>query len=329
MQVWVVRWLETKLSKMPKKIMVTGGSGFIGSHLCQRLIKEGHKVICVDNFFTGRKENIQGLLKNKNFKLIKHDITVPLSVKVDQIYNLACPASPPKYQFDPIMTIKTNVIGTLNMLELAKKLNVPILQASTSEVYGDPSVHPQKESYWGNVNPIGPRACYDEGKRLAETLCFEYYRIHKVKIRVIRIFNTYGPNMDPGDGRVVSNLIVQALNNKNLTIYGKGNQTRSFQYVDDLIEGMLKMMNNKSGFTGPVNLGNSKEFTMKELARMILKLLPDSKSKMVYEDLPADDPKQRQPDISLAKDMLNWSPSIKLEDGLKQTIKYFRSLQLS
>jgi len=269
---------------MSKRILVTGGAGFIGSHLCKRLLEDGNEVLCVDNFFTGRRQNIYELLDNKNFELLRHDIVSPLHVEVDQIYNLACPASPIHYQFDPVQTIKTSVYGATNMLGLAKRIKATILQASTSEVYGDPDVHPQPETYWGKVNPIGIRSCYDEGKRCAETLFFDYHRQAKVDIRVIRIFNTYGPNMHPSDGRVVSNFIVQALNNKDITIYGDGSQTRSFQYVDDLVEGMVRMMNNNSGFTGPVNIGNPTEFTIKELAEKILKLIPDSKSKIVFEN---------------------------------------------
>ncbi|HUD10353.1 MAG TPA: UDP-glucuronic acid decarboxylase family protein [Candidatus Saccharimonadales bacterium] len=312
---------------MAKRILVTGGTGFVGSHLCKHLIDEGNKVICVDNFFTGPKRNIAELLDNKNFELLEHDVTLPLDINVDQIYNLACPASPPHYQFDPIQTTKTSVLGAINMLELAKKLNVRVLQASTSEVYGDPNVHPQPESYWGNVNPIGIRSCYDEGKRCAETLFFDYHRQAQVDIRVVRIFNTYGSNMNPGDGRVVSNFIVQALSGKDITIYGDGSQTRSFQYIDDLIEGMIRMMNNEDGFVGPVNLGNPDEFTIKELAETVLERIPNSKSKLIYKDLPEDDPKQRQPDISLAKEKLDWSPKIKLNEGLEKTIAYFREVK--
>lgn len=308
---------------MSKRIMVTGGAGFIGSHLCARLLDEGNEVLCVDNFFTGRRQNIHGLLDNKNFELLRHDVTVPLYVEVDQIYNLACPASPVHYQFDPIQTTKTSVHGAINVLGLAKRLKARVLQASTSEVYGDPDVHPQPESYWGRVNPVGPRSCYDEGKRCAETLFFDYYRQAQTDIRVIRIFNTYGPNMHPQDGRVVSNFIVQALNNKNITIYGDGSQTRSFQYVDDLIEGMVRMMN-QDGFVGPVNIGNPDEFTIKQLAEKVLKMIPDSKSKIVYKKLPQDDPKQRRPDIKLAKQKLDWEPKIKLDDGLIKTIQYFK-----
>ena len=308
-----------------KKILVTGGAGFIGSHLCKRLLEEGNEVLCVDNFFTGTKDNILPLLENKRFEFLRHDITFPLYVEVDQIYNLACPASPVHYQFDPVQTTKTSVHGAINMLGLAKRTRARILQASTSEVYGDPEVHPQPESYWGRVNCIGIRSCYDEGKRCAETLFFDYYRQHQVDIRVVRIFNTYGPNMHPADGRVVSNFIVQALKNEDITIYGDGAQTRSFQYVDDLIEGMIKMMNNEEKFIGPVNLGNPKEFTIKELAEMVLKLIPESKSKIIYKDLPADDPRQRKPDISLAQAKLDWKPKIELEKGLKKTIEYFRN----
>ena len=307
------------------KILVTGGAGFIGSHLCRRLLKEGHDVLCVDNFFTGSKENILDLMDNKKFELLRHDITFPLYVEVDQIYNLACPASPIHYQFDPVQTTKTSVHGTINMLGLAKRTRARILQASTSEVYGDPEVHPQPETYWGKVNPIGPRACYDEGKRCAETLCFDYHRQHKTDIRVVRIFNTYGPNMHPNDGRVVSNFIVQALQNKDITIYGDGTQTRSFQYIDDLVEGMVKMMA-KEKFIGPVNLGNEGEFKIKELAEKVLEMIPDSKSKIIYEKLPQDDPKQRCPEIVLAKKELDWEPKIKLEEGLVKTIDYFRAV---
>lgn len=311
---------------MKKRIMVTGGAGFIGSHLCKRLLDDGHEILCVDNFFTGRRQNIHGLLDNKNFELLRHDVTMPLYVEVDQIYNLACPASPVHYQFDPIQTTKTSVHGAINMLGLAKRLKARILQASTSEVYGDPDVHPQPETYWGKVNPTGIRSCYDEGKRCAETLFFDYHRQAQVDIRVVRIFNTYGSNMNPEDGRVVSNFIVQALKNEDITIYGDGSQTRSFQYVDDLVEGMIRMMNNQDGFVGPVNIGNPDEFTIKELAEEVLRLIPESKSKLVYKDLPQDDPKQRQPDISLAKEKLDWAPNIKLHEGLKKTIPYFQEV---
>jgi len=308
------------------KILVTGGAGFIGSHLCKRLLDEGNEVLCVDNLFTGSKDNILNLMDNKKFEFIRHDVIFPLFVEVDQIYNLACPASPIHYQYNSVKTIKTSVMGALNMLGLAKRIKARILQASTSEVYGDPEVHPQPESYWGKVNPIGIRSCYDEGKRCAESLFFSYHNQNKVDIRVIRIFNTYGPNMHPNDGRVVSNFIVQALKNEDVTIYGDGSQTRSFQYVDDLVEGMIRMMNNEKDFVGPVNLGNPGEFTIKELAEKVLELIPESKSKIIYKDLPQDDPKQRQPDIKLAKEKLDWEPTIKLEDGLLKTIEYFRSI---
>ncbi|MEI7426126.1 MAG: UDP-glucuronic acid decarboxylase family protein [Candidatus Moraniibacteriota bacterium] len=313
---------------MLKKILVTGGAGFIGSHLCRKLLADGHEVLCVDNLFTGNKNNILDLLENKKFEFIRHDVTFPLYVEVDQIYNLACPASPIHYQFDPVQTTKTSVHGAINMLGLAKRTKARILQASTSEVYGDPEVHPQVESYWGRVNPIGIRSCYDEGKRCAETLFFDYYRQHNLAIRVIRIFNTYGPNMHPHDGRVVSNFIVQALQNQDITIYGDGSQTRSFQYVDDLISGMIKMMNNENGFVGPVNIGNPIEFTIKELAEKVIAMIPESSSKIIFKDLPQDDPKQRKPDISLAKKELDWEPTIQLEAGLKKTIEYFRGITL-
>lgn len=308
-----------------KQILVTGGAGFIGSHLCERLLKEGNNVICMDNYFTGLKKNIVHLLDHPYFELVRHDVTFPYYVEVDEIYNLACPASPIHYQFDPVSTIKTSVIGAINMLGLAKRTKARILQASTSEVYGDPIVHPQEESYWGNVNPIGLRSCYDEGKRCAETLFMDYHRQNKVDIKIIRIFNTYGPRMRPDDGRVVSNFIMQALKGEDITIYGDGKQTRSFQYIDDLVEGMIRMMTSDN-FIGPVNLGNPREFTMIELAEMILKIT-DSKSKLIFKPLPADDPKQRKPDISLAKERLNgWEPQIRLEEGLIETIKYFKSL---
>jgi UDP-glucuronate decarboxylase len=308
------------------RILVTGGAGFIGSHLCKRLLAEGNEVVCLDNFFTGSEDNIRPLLKDNKFEVLRHDISFPVQREVDQIYNLACPASPVHYQFDPVQTTKTSVIGAINVLDLAKKTKATVLQASTSEVYGDPEVHPQPESYWGKVNPIGIRSCYDEGKRCAETLFFDYYRQHAVDIRVIRIFNTYGPNMHPKDGRVVSNFIVQALKNEDITIYGNGSQTRSFQYIDDLVEGMIRMMNNKDKFVGPVNIGNPDEFTIHELAEKVLKLIPESRSKIIYKDLPSDDPRQRKPDISLAKAKLDWEPKIKLEEGLKKTIEYFRNL---
>jgi UDP-glucuronate decarboxylase len=307
------------------RVMITGGAGFLGSHLCDRLLKDGHDVICVDNFFTGSKYNVRHLVNNTSFELLRHDVTFPLYVEVDQIYNLACPASPVHYQYDPVQTTKTSVHGAINMLGLAKRLKAKILQASTSEVYGDPEVHPQSESYWGKVNPIGPRSCYDEGKRCAETLFFDYHRQHNLDIKVVRIFNTYGPRMHPNDGRVVSNFIVQALKGENITIYGDGQQTRSFCYVDDMIEGFLRMMDSGSDFTGPVNLGNPGEFTMLELAEKVLQCV-GSKSKLVYMPLPIDDPKQRQPDITLAKDKLGWFPKVNLDDGLKETVHYFQCL---
>ncbi|HAI22575.1 TPA: NAD-dependent dehydratase [Candidatus Collierbacteria bacterium] len=309
------------------KILVTGGAGFIGSHLCKRLVDEGNEVICVDNFYTGRKKNIEKLLESDKFSVMEHDIINPLEITgLDRIYNLACPASPPAYQKDPVFTWKTSVIGVMNMLDLARKNNnCRVLQTSTSEVYGDPLEHPQKESYWGNVNPIGIRSCYDEGKRASETLIVDYFRKFDLPVRIIRIFNTYGSNMDPNDGRVVSNFIVQALSNQDITIYGDGSQTRSFQYVDDLIDGMLKMMENNLGFIGPVNIGNPGEFTIKELAEIVLKMILESKSKIVFKDIPKDDPKIRKPDITLAKEKLSWEPLISLEKGLVQTIAYFRS----
>lgn len=310
---------------MSERILVTGGAGFLGSHLCDRLIKDGNDVICLDNFFTGNKQNVAHLLGNPNFELMRHDVTFPLYVEVDQIYNLACPASPVHYQHDPVQTTKTSVHGAINMLGLAKRTKARIFQASTSEVYGDPEQHPQQESYWGRVNPIGPRSCYDEGKRCAETLFFDYYRQHNLDIKVVRIFNTYGPRMHPNDGRVVSNFIVQALRNDDITIYGDGSQTRSFCYVDDLIEGFIRMMDTEKGITGPINLGNPGEFTMVELAEKIIQLT-GSKSKLIFQPLPADDPKQRQPDITLAKENLGWQPKVQLEDGLKETISYFKKL---
>jgi UDP-glucuronate decarboxylase len=310
---------------MRKKILVTGGAGFLGSHLCERLLKDGNEVVCVDNYFTGQKQNVVHLLDNPYFELIRHDITMPFFIEVDQIYNLACPASPVHYQYNAIKTVKTSVMGAVNMLGLAKRINAKILQASTSEVYGDPEIHPQEESYWGHVNPIGIRACYDEGKRCAETLFVNYHRQNNVKIKIIRIFNTYGPRMHPNDGRVVSNFIVQALQNKDITIFGDGMQTRSFQYCDDLIEGMVKMMASGDDFTGPVNIGNPNEFTMLELAEKVIKLT-GTKSKIVFEPLPADDPMQRQPNISLAKEKLNWEPKIQLEEGLTRTIDFFKTI---
>ncbi|MBU6176770.1 MAG: SDR family oxidoreductase [Bacteroidetes bacterium] len=309
---------------MSKRILVTGGAGFLGSHLCERLLSAGQDVLCVDNFFTGSKENILHLLGNPRFELMRHDVTFPLYVEVDQIYNLACPASPVHYQFDPVQTTKTSVHGAINMLGLAKRVRARILQASTSEIYGDPEIHPQTEDYWGRVNPIGIRSCYDEGKRCAETLFFDYWRQHKVEIKVVRIFNTYGPRMHPNDGRVVSNFIVQALKGDNITIYGQGTQTRSFCYVDDLIEVMIRMMDSGADFTGPVNIGNPGEFTMLELANMVIRLT-GSKSQIVFMPLPQDDPKQRRPDISLAKKELAWEPTVKLEVGLKETIRYFKN----
>ncbi|MFA6107062.1 MAG: UDP-glucuronic acid decarboxylase family protein [Patescibacteria group bacterium] len=308
-----------------KRILVTGGAGFIGSHLCRELLRRGNEVVCADNFFTGSKENVLDLLDNKFFELSRHDITFPLYVEVDEIYNLACPASPIHYQFDPVQTTKTSVHGSINMLGLAKRLNAKILQASTSEVYGDPEVHPQVESYWGNVNPVGPRSCYDEGKRCAETLFFDYWRQHKLDIRIVRIFNTYGPNMAINDGRVVSNFIVQALKNKDITIYGDGSQTRSFQYIDDLVIGMIKMMENEKKFIGPVNLGNENEFTIKELAEKVIEIC-GSRSKIIYKDLPEDDPRRRKPDIALARKMLGWEPKILLEEGLRKTVEYFKTV---
>ncbi|HLC18321.1 MAG TPA: UDP-glucuronic acid decarboxylase family protein [Thermodesulfobacteriota bacterium] len=306
---------------MLKRVLVTGGAGFIGSHLCERLIEDGSEVLCLDNFFTGRKENISHLMDNPMFELIRHDVTEPVLLEVDEVYNLACPASPVHYQYNPVKTIKTNVIGTLNMLGLAKRVRARILQASTSEVYGDPKVHPQPESYWGNANPIGPRACYDEGKRCAESLMFSYHRQNGVDIRIVRIFNTYGPRMLENDGRVVSNFIVQALRGKDITVYGDGSQTRSFCYIDDLVEGMVRMMDN-DGEPGPVNLGNPAEFTIMELAKVV-KELTGSQSRVVHRELPQDDPVQRQPDITVAREKLDWKPTVELEEGLKKTIEYF------
>jgi UDP-glucuronate decarboxylase len=308
-----------------RRILVTGGAGFIGSHLCERLLSEGHEVLCVDNFYTGRRSNIAHLLSNPYFEVQRHDICFPLYVEVDEIYNLACPASPIHYQFDPVQTTKTSVHGAINMLGLAKRVKAKILQASTSEVYGDPKVHPQSESYWGNVNPIGLRSCYDEGKRCAETLFFDYHRQHRLKIKVARIFNTYGPRMYPNDGRVVSNFIMQALKGEDITVFGVGGQTRSFCYIDDLIDGLIKLMDSADDFTGPVNLGNPREFSILELAEVVIKLT-NSKSKIVFKPLPSDDPMQRQPDITLAKEKLNLEPAVPLEAGLKKTIKYFKNL---
>ena len=307
-----------------KRILVTGGAGFLGSHLCDRLLRDGHDVLCVDNFFTGQKSNIEHLIPHPRFELMRHDVTFPLFVEVDEIYNLACPASPIHYQHDPVQTTKTSVHGAINMLGLAKRLQAKIFQASTSEVYGDPAVHPQTEGYWGHVNPIGIRACYDEGKRCAETLFFDYHRQHQLKIRVARIFNTYGPRMHPNDGRVVGNFVMQALRNEPITIYGEGNQTRSFCYVDDLIEGCVRLMDHDT-LTGPVNLGNPHEFTIRQLAEKVIKLTR-SGSTIIFEPLPEDDPMQRQPDIALAREKLGWAPSIELEDGLKKTIRYFEGI---
>lgn len=308
-----------------KRILVTGGAGFIGSHLCEELLNRGNDVICLDNFFTGSKDSIRHLLDNNRFELVRHDVTKEYFIEVDEIYNLACPASPPHYQYNPIKTAKTSVLGVINMLGLAKRCKAKVLQASTSEVYGDPIVHPQKETYWGNVNPIGIRSCYDEGKRMAETLMFDYHRQNGVDIRVIRIFNTYGPNMNKNDGRVVSNFIVQALQNKDITIYGDGSQTRSFCYVSDLVAGMIKMMENEEGFNGPVNLGNPVETSILDFAKFIIELT-NSKSKIVFLPLPSDDPTQRKPDITLAKEKLNWEPVVNVKDGLLKTIEYFKNV---
>ena len=308
-----------------KRILITGGAGFLGSHLSERVLNEGHEVICLDNFYTGRRSNVVKLISNPMFEILRHDVCFPLYVEVDEIYNLACPASPIHYQFDPVQTTKTSVHGAINMLGLAKRIKAKIFQASTSEVYGDPLVHPQPESYWGNVNPVGFRSCYDEGKRCAETLFFDYYRQHNLKIKVARIFNTYGPKMHPDDGRVVSNFIMQALQGKSLTVYGDGSQTRSFCYVDDLIDGFVKLMGSSDKLTGPVNLGNPDEFTILELAEKVIRLTK-SKSKIIRKKLPEDDPTQRQPDIKLAKKALKWEPTVKLEDGLKETIEYFKQL---
>lgn len=308
-----------------KRVLVTGGAGFLGSHLCERLLDLDHQVLCVDNFFTGSRTNVQHLINNPNFELLRHDITFPLYVEVDEIYNLACPASPIHYQFDPVQTTKTSVIGAINMLGLAKRVKAKIFQASTSEIYGDPEVHPQHEEYWGRVNPIGYRSCYDEGKRCAETLFFDYRRQHNLKIKVARIFNTYGPRMHPDDGRVVSNLVLQALRGEDITLYGDGAQTRSFCYVDDLVEGFIKLMRTSDEVTGPINIGNPKEFTIKQLAELILELT-GSKSKLVYRPLPPDDPRQRQPNITKAQEVLNWSPTIELREGLTKTIQHFKNM---
>ena len=307
-----------------KKILVTGGAGFVGSHVCEKLLSLGHEVFCLDNFFTGNKSNISHLVSNENFEIIRHDIIHPFFIEVDEIYNLACPASPPQYQYNPIKTMKTSVLGSINMLGLAKRVKAKILQASTSEIYGDPEVHPQTESYFGNVNPIGVRSCYDEGKRCAETLFMDYHTENNVKTKIIRIFNTYGPNMNPNDGRVVSNFIMQALQDKDITLYGDGSQTRSFQYIDDLVDGLIKMMDSKDDIIGPFNMGNPNEISMLTLAETILKLT-QSNSKLVFEPLPKDDPKRRKPDITLAKQKLNWEPNIKLETGLLKTIDYFKT----
>ena len=308
-----------------KRILITGGAGFLGSHLCDRLIAEGHDILCMDNFFTGSKRNINHLFGKPNFELIRHDLVQPIFIEADEIYNLACPASPIHYQYNPVKTIKTSVMGSINMLGLAKRVKAKILQASTSEIYGDPTVHPQKEDYWGNVNTIGPRSCYDEGKRCTETLFFDYHRQNGINIRVVRIFNTYGPRMHPNDGRVVSNFIVQALKNQDITVYGDGTQTRSFCYVDDMIEGLIRMMNGPDDFIGPLKLGNSDEFSILQLAEMIIKLI-GSRSKIIFKPLPQDDPLQRQPDITMARERLDWKPMIDLEEGLKRTLKYFKTI---
>ncbi len=308
-----------------KRVLVTGGAGFLGSHLCERLLEDGCDVLCADNFFSGTKDNIAHLAGNQHFELLRHDVTFPLYVEVDEIYNLACPASPVHYQFDPVQTTKTSVHGAINMLGLAKRLQARILQASTSEVYGDPKVHPQREDYWGNVNPIGPRSCYDEGKRCAETLFFDYYRQYRLQIKVARIFNTYGPRMHPNDGRVVSNFIVQALQDKPITVYGDGSQTRSFCYVDDLVDALVRLMESADDFTGPVNLGNPDEFTILELAKKVIELT-GSRSQIVFQSLPSDDPIQRQPDISLSQERLGWKPTIAIEEGLRRTIAYFEQV---
>ncbi len=319
-----IRRIHKELIRM-KRILVTGGAGFIGSHLCTRLINEGHSVICLDNFFTGNRSNVWHLMPNPHFELVRHDVINPYIAEVDEIYNLACPASPIHYQHDAVKTVKTSVMGAINMLTLARQVGAKVLQASTSEVYGDPIVHPQTEVYWGNVNTIGIRSCYDEGKRCAETLFMDYYRQKRLIIKIIRIFNTYGPNMSMNDGRVISNFIVQALKNEDITLYGDGSQTRSFQYVDDLIEGMVRMMNTDDKFTGPVNIGNPNEFTIKQLAERIIELT-GSKSRFIYKPLPSDDPRQRQPDISLAKEKLHWQPRVQLEEGLLSTIDYFKKI---
>ena len=310
---------------LANRVLVTGGAGFIGSYLCERLLDQGAEVLCVDNFFTGTRSNVAHLMDNPRFELMRHDVTFPLFVEIDQIYNMACPASPIHYQFDPVQTTKTSVHGAINMLGLAKRTRARILQASTSEIYGDPEIHPQEESYWGNVNPIGPRSCYDEGKRCAETLCFDYHRQHGVEIKVARIFNTYGPRMHPNDGRVVSNFIMQALRGEDITIYGDGSQTRSFCYVEDLVDGLMGLMNTEKGVTGPINLGNPGEFTIKELAELVIEMT-GAKSQLVQKPLPQDDPRKRKPDITRARDTLGWEPAVKLRDGLEKTIAYFREL---
>jgi UDP-glucuronate decarboxylase len=311
---------------IPRRVLVTGGAGFIGSHLCERLLQAGCEVLCVDNFYTGTRRNIEHLRDHPRFEVLRHDVTFPLYVEVDEIYNLACPASPIHYQWDPVQTTKTSVIGAINMLGLAKRLRGKILQASTSEIYGDPEVHPQQESYWGNVNPIGPRSCYDEGKRCAETLFFDYSRQHHLRIKVLRIFNTYGPRMQPNDGRVVSNFIIQALNNQPITVYGRGLQTRSFCYVDDLVRGMIALMNTPARITGPINCGNPNEFTIRDLAEKVI-AMTGSRSRIVHRPLPQDDPRQRRPDISQAQELLNWRPTVMLTEGLQRTIAYFEELQ--
>lgn len=310
---------------MKKKILVTGGAGFLGSHLCERLLNEGNEVVCLDNYFTGQKSNIVHLMDHPYFELVRHDVTMPFFIEVDEIYNLACPASPVHYQYNPIKTVKTSVMGAINMLGLAKRVKAKILQASTSEVYGDPQIHPQVESYWGHVNPIGERACYDEGKRAAETLFVNYHKQNNVRIKIMRIFNTYGPRMHPSDGRVVSNFIVQALKNEDITIYGDGSQSRSFCYYSDLLEGMIRLMNTGDDFTGPINVGNPNEFTILELANTVIRLT-GSKSKIIRQPLPSDDPMQRQPNIDLAREVLNWEPKVELEEGLTHTIEYFKSI---
>ena len=318
-------WFLILKNNMKKRILVTGGAGFLGSHLCERLLNNGNEVICLDNYFTGQKQNIIHLMDNPYFEVIRHDVTMPFFIEVDEIYNLACPASPIQYQHNAIKTIKTSVMGSINMLGLAKRIKAKILQASTSEVYGDPEIHPQKENYWGNVNPIGTRSCYDEGKRCAESLFFNYHRQNNVRIKVLRIFNTYGPRMDPNDGRVISNFIVQALKNEDISIYGDGSQTRSFCYIDEMIDGITRFMNSREELTGPMNMGNPVEFTILELAETVIRLT-GSKSKIIYKPLPSDDPMQRQPDITMAKTELGWEPKIALEEGLKKTIKYFENI---